>query len=127
MDRKTMTERLETAVKSGEMDILAHPTCRRFPDKGPIDVDMDRLLAAAAEGGTVMEVNAFPERLDLNGPNVRKALTYGVKLSIGTDSHRAGHLRHIDLGVDTARRGWAKKEDMINTMPVRDLLRSFGD
>ena len=115
-DRRDMTERMVTAVKSGQFRILAHPTGRRLQERKGIDVDLEDVFEAASEAGTALEINAFPDRLDLNGYNVKRAIDAGVKLSIGTDSHRTDHLRFIDLGVSTARRGWAEKDDVINTL-----------
>ncbi len=124
MDRNEMTDRIVTAVKSGQFKILAHPTGRRLQERKGIDVDLDDVFEAASEAGTALEINAFPERLDLNGYNVKRAVDAGVKLSIGTDSHRTDHLRFIDLGVSTARRGWAEKDDIINTLSS-DTIRKF--
>ncbi|MFO8051733.1 MAG: DNA polymerase/3'-5' exonuclease PolX [Thermoplasmatota archaeon] len=121
MERKKMTDRMVTAVKSGQFHILAHPTGRKIMEREQIDVDMDKLFEAASEAGTVLEVNAYPERLDLGGHYVKRAIDAGVDLSIGTDAHRKDHLRFIDLGVYTARRGWAEKKNIINTMTLKEL------
>ena len=121
MDRKEMNERLLTAVKGGEFHIFAHPTGRMIQERKGVDVDMDKLFGAAADAGVIMEVNAYPERLDLSGYNVKRAIEAGVRISIGTDSHRTDHLRFIDLGVATARRGWAEKKDIVNTLPLGEF------
>jgi len=126
MDRKEMTERLVNAVSSGDLHILAHPLGRKIQERKPIDVDLDRVLEAASDAGTIMEVNAFPERLDLNGYNVKRALDAGVRLSIGTDAHMREHLGYIQLGVSTARRGWATADDIMNTRSEKELLRALG-
>jgi len=122
MDRKEMTDRMVTAVRSGEFRILAHPTGRKIQERKAVDVDLDKVFEAASDSNTIMEINAYPDRLDLNGYNVKKAIEAGVKLSIGTDAHSKDHLRYIDLGVATARRGWAENGDIINTMAFKELM-----
>jgi DNA polymerase (family 10) len=123
MDRNDMTERLVTAVGSGDFHILAHPTARMLQERKGIDVDMDKVFEAAADTGTIMEINAYPKRLDLGGYHVKRAIEAGVKISIGTDSHRSDHLRYIDLGVATARRGWATKDDIVNTLSLDEFKK----
>lgn len=125
MERKEMTDRLVTAVKSGEFHILAHHTGRKIQERKGIDVDLEKLFREGAEGGTIFEINAYPDRLDLNGYNVKRAIDEGCRISIGTDSHGKDHLRFIDIGVSTARRGWATKEDIINAMSFKDLMRTL--
>ncbi|MFH1894941.1 MAG: hypothetical protein ABH813_03525 [Patescibacteria group bacterium] len=72
-----------------------------------------------------MEINSFPERLDLNDKNIRKAKSAGVKMVINTDAHQKDQLRFMELGVSQARRGWAEKEDIINCRPLGKLLACF--
>ena len=72
-----------------------------------------------------MEINAYPERLDLNDVHVKAAINAHVKLSIGTDAHEASELRYYKLGIATARRGWAAKKDIINTYSVEDMLKQL--
>ncbi len=85
-------------------------------------MDFEKVLEKARETNTVLEVNAYPERLDLNDIHVRAAIKAGVKLSIGTDAHDAEQLRYYKLGIATARRGWAGKNDVVNTYSVKDML-----
>jgi len=126
MDEKSMTSRLIRAIENEVVDIIAHPTCRIIQKREPIKVDMTKVLEAARDNGVVLEINAYPERLDLNDVHVRMAVEIGVKLSIGTDAHQRKHLQFYEYGVAVARRGWAEKNDVINTYPVEKLERLFG-
>ncbi|MBS3772980.1 MAG: DNA polymerase/3'-5' exonuclease PolX, partial [Candidatus Thermoplasmatota archaeon] len=125
MDEAEMTERLVTAIEHPAVDIIPHPTCRRLQKREPISVDMEKVLQAAADNNVVMEINAYPERLDLNDAHARRAKERGVMLSIGTDAHRASHLRYYELGVAVARRGWLEKGDVINTLDAEALAKRF--
>jgi len=125
MDEAEMTERLVTAIEHPAVDIIPHPTCRRLQKREPISVDMETVLQAAADNNVVMEINAYPERLDLNDAHARRAKERGVMLSIGTDAHRASHLRYYELGVAVARRGWLEKADVINTLDAEALAKRF--
>lgn len=126
MDEASMTSRLIRAIENEAVDIIAHPTCRIIQKREPVKVDMTRVLEAARDNGVVLEINAYPERLDLNDVHVRMAVEAGVKLSIGTDAHKREHLKFYEYGVAVARRGWAEKGDVINTYPVKKLERMFG-
>jgi len=120
-----MTERILTAMENKYMDILGHPTGRLINARAPYEADLEKIFEKAANKGITIEINASPNRLDLNDANIRKAISYGVKFAIGTDSHNKDQLRYIDLGVATARRGWAEKKDIINTYSLRDLVKFF--
>ncbi|HDS60001.1 MAG TPA: DNA polymerase/3'-5' exonuclease PolX [Thermoplasmatales archaeon] len=126
MDQKSMTERVIRAIEHPRVNILAHPTCRIIQKREPIQLDVERVLEASRENQVVMEINAFPERLDLNDVHVKMAVERGVKLSIGTDAHRRDHLRYYRLGIAVARRGWAEADDVINTYSVQQLQKLFG-
>ncbi|MFO8133108.1 MAG: DNA polymerase/3'-5' exonuclease PolX [Thermoplasmatota archaeon] len=125
MDEAAMTKRLITAIEHPAVDVIPHPTCRRIQKREPVSLDMDAVLQAAADNDVIMEINAYPERLDLSDVYVRRAREYGVALSIGTDAHRAGHLRYYELGVAVARRGWLEKSDVINTLDAEALAKRF--
>ncbi len=117
-----MTKRIARAMESEHVDIIAHPTGRLINQREPYEIDFDALLEKAKSTGTILEINASPERLDLDAHHVRAAVRHGVKLSIGTDAHSADGMRSIRLGVFTARRGWAERKDVINTLPVDNML-----
>jgi len=92
----------------------------------PVDIDMDEVIAAAARTGTILEINAQPDRLDLNDALVRRAIDAGVKSSIDSDAHNAGDLRFPRLyGISVARRGWAARGDIVNTLTIDRLFASL--
>jgi len=125
MDKDSMTKRIIKALESGYVDILAHPTDRLINERDPINFDIDKVFEVAKENDVIMEINAFPTRLDLNDENIRKAKEYKLLFEIGTDSHRLSHLDYMRYGVGTAKRGWAEKGDIINTMEPDKLLGFF--
>jgi DNA polymerase (family 10) len=86
-------------------------------------MDLDKVIEAASKMGVFLEINAFPERLDLSDVDCRKAMEAGVKISIGTDSHASNQMDFMTLGVSVARRGWLGKENVVNTLTVKELLK----
>lgn len=120
--REQVTERALAAIDNPHVDMLAHPTGRLLPDRPGADLDMERILFAAARSGTIMEINASPHRLDLRDVHVRRAVELGVKLAIDTDAHKPSELDLMHYGVATAQRGWATAEDVVNTWPLERLL-----
>jgi len=120
-----MTKRIIGAIENPYVDIIAHPTGRLIGRRDPYEVDMDKLLAAAKANHKIMELNAYPDRLDLNDLHCRKAKEKGVKIAISTDSHWTEHFAWIRYGIATARRGWLVPEDVVNTLPLEKLLKLF--
>ena len=116
------TQRMLAAIHNPHVDLIAHPTGRLIGKREGADLDMEAILQAAAQTGTVIEVNAYPDRLDLCDVHVRRAVELGVKLAINTDAHNVGELDHVFFGVATARRGGATAADVINTWDVEQLL-----
>jgi len=125
MEKSEMTERMIKAMKNPNVDIISHPTGRILKRRDEYQIDFDKILKAAKETRTILEINAWPERLDLNDQNIRRAKTAGVKMIINTDSHHKDQLDLMEFGVAQARRGWATKEDIINTQPLEKLLIFF--
>lgn len=125
MPKEEMTRRICRAMENENMDILAHPTGRILNKREPIQLDFEVILEKAKSSGTILEINATPERMDLDASHVRAAVRKDVKLSIGTDAHTAASLRTFQLGVFTARRGWAEKKDIINTFHLQKLLKAL--
>jgi len=124
--RDAMTRRLVRAMESSHVDILFHPTARSLGHREPVALDIDAVIEAARRTGTVLEIDAMPDRLDLPDEYVRKAVEAGVKLAIDSDAHRPAHLAYADgFGVDVARRGWARKSDVINALPVERCLAAL--
>jgi len=126
MDEKEMTARVIKAIEHPYVDIIAHPTCRIIQKREPIKMDMEKVLDAAKDNNVIMEINAYPDRLDLNDIHTKMAVERGVKVSIGTDAHNKSHLKFYELGIAVARRGWARKEDVINSYEVEKLMKLFG-
>ncbi|MBN2044183.1 MAG: DNA polymerase/3'-5' exonuclease PolX [Anaerolineales bacterium] len=120
--REQVTERMLTAIRNPHVDIIGHPTNRLIPDRAGADLDMEVIFQAAAEHGTALEINANPQRLDLNDIHARRAIELGVLLAVDTDAHAPEHFDFLPFGVATARRAWAAKENVINTWPVEKLL-----
>jgi len=122
LDSAAMTERLLAAIENPYTQIIAHPTGRLLLRRDPFAYDMERVLDAARKHGVAMECNSYPDRLDLKDTYLRMAKDRGVKIVISTDSHSTTNLLFIRYGVQMARRGWLEKSDVLNTLPVDELL-----
>ena len=122
--REEMTRRLLAAIEHPYVNIIGHPTTRVLGRRPPVDFDVDAVFAAAARTRTALEINAFPDRLDLSDELVRRARAYGVVFAIDTDAHAVPHLDYIRYGVAVAQRGWVSPDEVINTWPL-DRLRAF--
>jgi DNA polymerase (family 10) len=122
--KNRVTERMCAAMDNPYVDIIAHPTGRLISQREGYVVDLWKVMAKAAETGTWLELNAFPDRLDLNDVNCKAAKDMGIKISIGTDAHDTAGLSWMKFGIATARRGWLEPQDIVNTYSVEKLLRS---
>lgn len=120
------TERLERALRSGVVHVLAHPTGRELGLRDAYPLDLERLLSVAREEGVALEVNAMPERLDLTDAGCRAAKAAGVPVVISTDAHDAAQLANLRYGVWVARRGWLEAKDVLNTLPLEGLARRLA-
>lgn len=123
IDKEKMTERIIKAMSNDNVDIIGHPTGRMMGQREAYDLDFDKLFKAAKNTKTALEINSQPARLDLNGSLVKEAKNYGVKFAVCTDAHSMTQLNFMELGVAMARRGWCEKKDVINTLPLKDLLK----
>ncbi|MBC7074321.1 DNA polymerase/3'-5' exonuclease PolX, partial [Candidatus Parcubacteria bacterium] len=123
MPKEEMTERIIRAMKNKNVDIISHPTGRLIQKRDEYEIDLDKILRVAKETGTILEINSYPERLDLNDINIKKAKEMGVKMVINTDAHQVDQMRFIEYGIGQARRGWAEKKDIINCWPLEKLLK----
>ncbi|HEX9891045.1 MAG TPA: PHP domain-containing protein, partial [Actinomycetota bacterium] len=119
-----MTRRIIRAMEHPYVNIIGHPTARILNRRPPIDFDLDAVFEAAARTGTAMEINAFPDRLDLKDEHIMWAREKGVRFAVDTDSHSTIHLGFTRFGVGTAQRGWLSRADVINTWPLA-RLRTF--
>lgn len=126
MEKSMMTKRITSAMENEHVDILAHPTGRLLGKRDAYEVDVDELIDAAKRTGTRLEINAFPERLDLDDVHVRQTKDHGVQISIGTDAHSIQHFDFMRFGIATARRGWLEKKDILNTFTPQDVLKTLG-
>jgi DNA polymerase (family 10) len=124
-----MTRRIVRAMENPHVHVIGHPTGRLINKRQPVDVDLEEVFKAAARTGTALEVNGYPDRLDLRDEHILWARRHGVKFSVDTDSHATTHLEHMRYGVATAQRGWLTKDDVINAWPLAKLkafLRKSG-
>ncbi|MEU8342590.1 DNA polymerase/3'-5' exonuclease PolX [Spirillospora sp. NPDC048832] len=123
-DQAAMTRRLVRACENPHVHVIGHPTARSIGRRPPVDADWDEVFRAAARTGTAMEIDSFPDRLDLPADLIRRAKRFGVKFSVDTDAHSLAHHRNIRYGIGTAQRGWLTPDDVINTWPL-PRLREF--
>ena len=114
------TERILSAMENPHVDCIGHLTARKINIRGPADVNVENVIAKAAETGTFLEINSQPNRLDLRDTHARLAAEAGVKIVVNTDAHELRALAHIEVGIGQARRAWLTKEQVLNT-------RSWGD
>jgi len=126
-DRETITARCLKAIRNPHIDILGHPTGRLIGSRPPTELDVEQVLLACKETGTVVEINANPERLDLNDVYARRAVELGCKLVINTDAHSLADMELLEYGIHTARRGWVTAADVVNTRPLAEALAFFKD
>jgi len=121
--RAQQTERILRAMDNRYFSILAHPTGRLINAREPYDIDFEPVLTAARERGRILELNAHPDRLDLDDRGCRMAKEAGVHIAISTDAHRAADLELMRFGIDQARRGWLEPADVINTRPLKEFRK----
>lgn len=122
LSREEQTARILKAMENKNADILFHPTGRVLGRREPYDVDMDAIISQAKKTGTILEIDAYPDRLDLKDEYIRKCVDAGVKMSIDSDAHSVSHFEFLEYGIANARRGWASKKDIINAWPVEKML-----
>ncbi|HEV7931570.1 MAG TPA: DNA polymerase/3'-5' exonuclease PolX [Actinomadura sp.] len=125
-DVEEMTRRFVTACENPHVNIIGHPTARAIGRRPRVEADWDEVFEACARTGTALEINSFPDRLDLPADLVRRAKRHGVRFAVDTDAHAVAHHRNIRYGLGTAQRGWLTPDDVINTWPL-DRLRRFLD
>lgn len=125
MPKQEMTARIIKAMQNPNVDIISHPTGRLIGQRDEYQMDFDKILEVAKKTGTILEINSSPYRLDLNGFNIRRAKTQGVKMIINTDSHQKEQMDLMEYGVGQAKRGWAEAKNIINTNSAEKLLEYF--
>lgn len=125
LSRREQTKRLIRAMENPHVDIIFHPTCRLINARPETELDVDAIIKAARRTGTVLEIDAYPDRLDLRDEYVKKCVQAGVLMSIDSDAHAPEHFSVLKFGIAQARRGWASKADIINTLPLRKMLQTL--
>ncbi len=123
MPKDEMTRRIIKGISNRYVNILAHPTGRIINEREPYEVDLEAVIDAAKKNNVALELNAYPDRLDLRDVHCRQAKEAGVKIAINTDSHAAVQLPNMRYGIATARRGWLEAQDVINTYPLSKLRK----
>ncbi|MCL5795692.1 MAG: PHP domain-containing protein, partial [Patescibacteria group bacterium] len=126
-DEEKITKRLCRAIENPHIDMIGHPSGRLIERRHSLNINWDQVFALAAKTGTIMEINAQPDRLDLDDSLILLAKKYGVKFIISTDSHYLDQLYHMRYGVSQARRGWAEKNDILNALNYRDFIKYFKE
>lgn len=122
-DPDRLTDRILKAVYNPNVDAIGHPTARLIQKRKPMGFDLERVFDAAADQAVLMEINTYPERLDLSDVNCRNAMEHGVGLYLGSDSHDVSQMEFLPMGVGVARRGWLRKENLANTLKVEGVMR----
>ncbi len=121
LPKDKMTERVVRAIESGVVNCIAHPLGRQLGSRAEIALDLDKVFAACTENGVCLEINAYPDRLDLPDIHCQRAKEAGVEIVISTDAHKTDDLDFMQFGIDVARRGWLEKKDIVNTVTARTL------
>ncbi len=123
--RAQLTKRLVKACGNKHVNAIAHPTGRHIGKRDPYDIDLKEVCRAAVDTNTCLEINSFPIRLDLDSANIYFARSLGVKFTVNTDSHSVDHLRYMKFGVALARRGWLRKQDVVNCLSLGELEKAL--
>ena len=127
LSRKEQTERIKKALSNPYVHCLFHPTGRVINKRPSYEVDIDEIIDFAKKHKKILEIDAYPDRLDLKDEHIKKCVEVGVKMVIDTDAHSVLHLGFLDLGVSQARRGWASSRDILNTLPFEELRFKIQD
>jgi DNA polymerase (family X) len=122
LTKEEMTKRVLKAMGNQNLDMLYHPTGREIQKREPLQLDMEKVMEAAKESGTILDIDSYPDRMDLRDEYIRKAIEIGAKLGISSDSHSKVGFHYLELGVAQARRGWATAADIVNTRGAEGLL-----
>ncbi|MEK9174563.1 MAG: PHP domain-containing protein, partial [Patescibacteria group bacterium] len=118
LPRSEQTARVVRAIENPNVDIIFHLTGRLINKREAIQIDFEEILKTAKRTGTILEIDAYPDRLDIKDDFIKRCVETGVKMSIGADAHSPAHYKHLELGIAQARRGWATKSNIINAWSV---------
>lgn len=122
-DIRQMTRRVVSAIKCPYVDLIAHPTGRLIGSREPYEIDMEEVFRVTKKEGKAIEINAFPQRLDINDKLAREAKRHGIPVIINTDSHISDQFLFMKYGVQVARRGWLEKRDVLNTLSLKEFQK----
>ena len=122
-EEKKMTERVLKAIHNDYVNILGHPTGRIINRRSPLNLNLLKIFETASELGIFMEINAFPDRLDLSDVNCFIARDHNIQFSIGTDAHNSEQLNFMEFGISTARRGWLESKQIVNNYSLKELYK----
>ncbi len=125
LPKNVQTERIIKAMKNPHVDCIFHPTGRVINKRPPYEVDIDKIIDEAKKTNTILEIDAYPDRLDLKDEHIKKCVEKGVKMVIDSDAHSYLHYQYLNLGVAQARRGWATQSDILNTLPLKDFMKNL--
>ena len=125
LSREEQTKRVIRAMENKNVDMIFHLTTRIIERRKPIEVDIDAVIEAARKTRTILEINASPDRLDIPDEYIRKCVEAGVKMCINSDAHAKEHFKFLEFGIAQARRGWAEKKDIVNTLPLEKFLKTL--
>lgn len=125
LPKNEQTERIRRAMANPHVDVIFHPTGRVIERRAAYEVDVAELIQTAKKTGTIMEVDAYPDRLDLKDEHIRECVAAGVRLAIDSDAHAPSHFDYLEYGVAQARRGWAERKDVINAWPLEKMLKTL--
>ncbi len=123
LSQNKQTERIIRAMDNPHFHILCHPTGRLINERAPYEINMEQIIEAAKDRGCFLELNAHPDRLDLDDIHCKMARDIGVKVAISTDAHRIDDLNWMTYGIGQARRGWLEPEDVLNTLSWKKLKK----
>lgn len=123
LPREEQTKRMIRAMENPNVDIIFHLTARVINRREPIELDIDKIIRTAKRTKTILEIDAYPDRLDIKDEYIRKCVEAGVKMSISSDAHSVQHIKFVEFGIGQARRGWAEKKDIVNTRSLREFLK----
>lgn len=126
LPEEEQTRRVITAIKSGFIKVLGHPTARMIYERQPISLNMEAVVKACVDYHVALEINGSPPRMDLNDVHVKMAKDLGAKFVISTDSHHSSQRQFLTYGIAIARRGWLTKEDVLNAMPLEKMMKYFN-
>jgi DNA polymerase (family 10) len=124
MSKDEMTKRVLKAMENPNVDMICHPTERQIRVREPVQIDVERMIQVAKDTGTILDIDSYPDRLDLKDEYIKKAVEIGAKLGISSDSHSKIHLHYLEFGIAQARRGWATARDIVNTRKVDEFLKT---